>query len=225
MIPYKLVRSRRKTVAIHITKNASVEVRAPLKMPKTDIDRFVLEKEKWIEKHLSLREQTNENKTSFTLNYGDKVMFCGKEYPIRAKDGTQAGFDGECFYMSPNFTPDYIKNIIVKIYKILAERIIKQKVIEYAKRMNVTPKSIRITSAKTRWGSCSGKNSINFSWRLIMADDDVIDYVVVHELAHIKEHNHSAKFWKVVEGVLPDYKDKQKKLKLLQKKLAVQNWD
>jgi len=152
------------------------------------------------------------------------VMFGGKEYPIRAKNGTQAGFDGECFYMSPNFTHDYIKNIIVKTYKILANSIIKQKVGEYAKQMNVTPKSIKITNAKTRWGSCSGKNSVNFSWRLIMADEDVIDYVVVHELAHITEHNHSANFWKVVEIVLTDYKGRQKKLKLLQKKLSVQNW-
>jgi predicted metal-dependent hydrolase len=58
-----------------------------------------------------------------------------------------------------------------------------------------------------------------------MADDDVIDYVVVHELAHIREHNHSPRFWKVVQSVLPDYKDRQSKLKTLQKKLSVQNWD
>ena len=225
MIPYKLIRSRRKTVAIHITKDAGVEVRAPSKMPKTDIDKFVIEKEKWIEKHINLREHVNENKIAFTLNYGDMVMFCGIEYPIRAKDGTHAGFDGECFYMSSNLTHDHIKNIIIKTYKILAYRIIKQKVGEYAKHMNLTPTSIRITNAKTRWGSCSGKNSINFSWRLIMADDDVIDYVVVHELAHIKEHNHSPRFWKVVESVLTDYKNRQNKLKLLQKKLVVQNWD
>jgi predicted metal-dependent hydrolase len=184
MITHKLTRSRRKTIAIHITKDAAVEVRAPLKMPKSDIDKFVAEKEKWIEKHLKLRGQINENKTAFSLNYGDMVLFCGKEYIIRAKEGTQAGFDGECFYMAQNFTPDYIKNIVIKTYKILASRIIKQKVGEYAKRMNVTPAGIRITNAKTRWGSCSGKNSVNFSWRLIMADDDVIDYVVVHELAY-----------------------------------------
>ena len=123
MITYKLTRSRRKTVAIHITKDAAVEVRAPLKMPKSDIDKFVREKEKWIETHKNQREQINENKSTFKLNYGDMVLFYGNEYPIRAKEGTQAGFDGESFYMSSNFTPDYIKNIVVKIYKILASRI------------------------------------------------------------------------------------------------------
>ena len=90
--------------------------------------------------------------------------------------------------------------------------------------MNVTPIAVKVNSAKTRWGSCSGRNSINFSWRLIMADDDVIDYVIVHELAHIKEHNHSDRFWAVVASVLPDYKMRQAKLKILQKKLASEDW-
>jgi len=225
MIPYKLVRSRRKTVAIHITKNAEVEVRAPLKMPKADIDRFVAEKEKWIEKSIGRREQINTEKSGFTLHYGDTVMLAGNMYPINVREGKRAGFDGECFYMPSNLTPDEIKNAVVQVYKAIAKRIIQNKVVEYAKLMNVKPVGIKITSAKTRWGSCSGKNSINFSWRLVMADDDVIDYVVVHELAHIREHNHSPRFWAVVESILPDYKQRQNKLKLLQKQLAVQDWD
>jgi len=225
MTPYKLVRSRRKTVAIHILKDASVEVRAPLKMSKTDIDKFIMSKKEWIEKCLGRREQINTEKSEFTLDYDDTVMLSGGMYPIKAKDGTKAGFDGEYFYLPPNLTPDEIKSAVVQIYKIVAKRTINDKVIKYAKLMNVTPTAVKITSAKTRWGSCSGRNSINFSWQLVMADDDVIDYVVVHELAHIREHNHSPRFWKVVQGILPDYKDRQMKLKLLQKKLIVQDWD
>jgi len=183
MIPYKLVRSRRKTVAIHITKDASVEVRAPLKMPKADIDKFFTDKEKWIETHLTQREQLNSSKDSFTLNYGDITVLRGKMYYIRAKDGTNAGFDGDCFYLPPKLNPDIIKRTVIQIYTAMAKLIIKNSVNEYSKHLNVTPTAVRITSAKTRWGSCSGKNRINFSWRLVMADDDVIDYVVVHELA------------------------------------------
>ena len=91
--------------------------------------------------------------------------------------------------------------------------------------MGVAPTGIKITGAKTRWGSCSSKNSINFSWRLVMADDEIIDYVIVHELAHIKELNHSPRFWAVVEGTLPDYKSRRSRLKLLQKKLAAEDWE
>ncbi|MDR2568929.1 MAG: M48 family metallopeptidase, partial [Oscillospiraceae bacterium] len=75
------------------------------------------------------------------------------------------------------------------------------------------------------WGSCSAKKSLNFSWRLIMADEDVIDYVVVHELAHLIEMNHSVRFWAVVERVLPDYRERQKWLRELQRKLNVEDWD
>ncbi len=91
--------------------------------------------------------------------------------------------------------------------------------------MEIIPTGLRITSAKTRWGSCSGKNSINFSWRLIMADEKTIDYVIVHELAHIKQHNHSSDFWKIVESTLPNYNQEKEKLKILGEKLSKENWD
>ncbi len=225
MIQYKLIRSKRKTVAIYITKNAGVEVRAPLRTSQADIDRFVAEKEDWIKTHLTRREGLNEDKAAFELNYGDSVTLCGKQYPIREKAGTRAGFDGDSFFMPPGFEPWIIKNLVIRIYKLEAKRTMIKKVNEYAPLMNVTPAAVGITSAKTRWGSCSGRNSINFSWRLVMAEDDVIDYVVVHELAHIIEHNHSPRFWAVVASVLPDYKRRQDKLKLLQGTLSAQDWD
>ena len=225
MIPYKLVRSRRKTVAIHITKTAEVEVRAPLKTPKAEIDKFVVSKEKWIKKSVGRREQINAEKSKFIMNYGDMILLCGKMYYIRARDGTNAGFDGECFYLPPKLNPDIFKQTVVKTYKKMANIIIKNKITEYSKHMSITPAVVRITNAKTLWGSCGAKNSINISWRLVMADESVIDYLVVHELSHTIEHNHSPRFWAVVKRVMPDYKDRENKLKLLQKQLAVQNWD
>jgi len=95
----------------------------------------------------------------------------------------------------------------------------------YAGLMSASPTAVKINGAKTRWGSCSAKKSLNFSWRLVMADDSVIDYVVVHELAHITEMNHSARFWAIVAGVLPDYKERQKQLKALQKRLNAEDWE
>jgi len=75
-----------------------------------------------------------------------------------------------------------------------------------------------------RWGSCSSRGSLNFSWRIMMADDAVIDYVVVHELAHLVEMNHSPRFWAVVAGVLPDYSKRRARLRLLNKKLEGEDW-
>jgi predicted metal-dependent hydrolase len=87
----------------------------------------------------------------------------------------------------------------------------------FALRMGVRYKSIKINSAKTRWGSCNKSGMINFSYRLILAPPALVDYVIIHELAHLKELNHSAKFWKVVHEELPDYKEKQKALSLWNK--------
>lgn len=95
-----------------------------------------------------------------------------------------------------------------------AAEVIPQRVAHYAPLMGVTPAGIKITSARTRFGSCSGKNSLCFSWRLMLYPAEAMDYVVVHELAHIRHHNHSQDFWAFVASVMPDYRRRQALLKL-----------
>ena len=221
---YKLTRSKRKTVALYV-RNGGVEVRAPLKMPKRDIDKFVASKEKWITDRLVKSKEQSEQREAFELNYGDTVLYRGKEYLITAKNGSHLGFDDTSFYMPPDLTSEQIKAACVQIYRMLTKRDLTGNTLDYAKRMNVTPTAVKINGANTRWGSCSAKKSINYSWRLIMADDVVIDYVVVHELAHLTEMNHSKKFWEIVKNILPDYKRRQARLKELQKKLNTENWE
>jgi predicted metal-dependent hydrolase len=95
----------------------------------------------------------------------------------------------------------------------LAKSIIPDKVEKFARIMNVYPTSIKITGAKTRFGSCSEKNALCFSWRVMCYPEKAIDYVVVHELAHILHHDHSKNFWATVEKYMPDYRDGQNILK------------
>ena len=224
MTAYTLIRSNRKTVAIYI-RDSGVEVRAPLKMPKSDIDRFVASKEKWIAEKLAMSNERRAQRESFALTYGDRISYRGKQYPIAAKEGGRVGFDGERFHMPPGLPPEEIKAACVQVYRLLAKRDLTEKVQAFARRMGVTPGNMKINGAKTRWGSCSAQKSLNFSWRLIMADDGVADYVVVHELAHIIEMNHSARFWAVVESVLPDYRERKARLKALQQKLSGEDWE
>jgi predicted metal-dependent hydrolase len=94
-----------------------------------------------------------------------------------------------------------------------AKAILQQKCLQFSGIMGLRPGNIRINSAKTRWGSCSRKGDVNFTYRLMFVPEELIDYVVVHELAHLKEMNHSARFWSVVEGIMPDYKARRKKLR------------
>ena len=89
-----------------------------------------------------------------------------------------------------------------------AREVLPGKVAQYAAKMGVMPTAIHITSARTRFGSCSGRNSLSFSWRLMQYPEAAIDYVVVHELAHIRHHNHSAAFYAFVAEILPDYRQR-----------------
>lgn len=98
----------------------------------------------------------------------------------------------------------------IKLMRKKAKELLPQKVEYYSKIMGVTPKSIKINSAKKRYGSCSGENNINFSLYLMDKDDRFVDYVVVHELAHIRHHNHSKNFYTFIESVMPDYKERKK---------------
>jgi len=95
----------------------------------------------------------------------------------------------------------------------LAREILPGKVAHYANLMGLSPAHVKISGAKKRWGSCSSKGHLNFSWRLMLADEELIDYVVVHELAHLRVMNHSPRYWAVVAQVMPDYKARQKLLR------------
>lgn len=220
MIDYQLIRSRRKTLAIHITKNATVEARAPLKLSKSRIDAFVEQKHDWIIKNLEQSKKNLDIRNDFEFNETTKLWYLGKQYPLL--DSQNVRFDGEYFY-APFHCFEKSKKAIIKLYRELAKCVITGRVDFYSEVMNVKPTVVKISSAMKRWGSCSGKNNLNFSWILIMADMDAIDYVVVHELAHIKQHNHSNQFWSIVESVLPDYRLREKKLRELQKEIVKQN--
>ncbi len=110
--------------------------------------------------------------------------------------------------LESSFSDDEIKNL-----KAAARRVLYQKTESYSKIMGLKYQKIRITSAKTRFGSCSSKGNISYSYRLMMYPEAAIDYVVVHELAHLLEMNHSKAFYKIIEKYLPDYKERRKLLK------------
>jgi predicted metal-dependent hydrolase len=142
---------------------------------------------------------------------------------VLPKPGRSVEFDN-AFFVPSNLNPPEIKDACIQIYRLLAGKIIKEKTRAFAQLMSADYVSVRITGAQKQWGSCSARKRLSISWRLMMAEDDLIDYVVVHELAHIFEMNHSRRFWAIVEGVLPDYESRRKLLKDLQQRLSEEEW-
>jgi predicted metal-dependent hydrolase len=223
MAEYKLVRSRRKTLAIYITKNGEIEVRAPLRLSKTVIDRFVNSKQDWIVQKAAEMTACVQKRQEFLVQLGNTLTLLGREYPVVS--GTFAVFDGERFFVPFTEKEHQIdKSQLIALYKQAAKQEIEKRVEYYAHKMGLLPSSVKIGNANTYWGCCSAKNGLIFTWKLVMAEPDAIDYVVVHELAHIREHNHSARFWALVQSVLPDYKTQREKLKALQRKLSNEDW-
>ena len=220
---YTLIRSKRKTLSIHI-KDTGVEVRAPLKMPGRDIEFFVASKEKWIADKLAQLQERSKHRELFKLSYGEEIMLRGTQRTITASSEVPRGFDDKSLYLPPGLTANQIKSACVELYKKTAGDYLRERVGLYSKKLGVSPEIVRINGAKKRWGSCSSKKNINFSWRLIMADDEVIDYVVVHELSHLSQMNHSARFWLIVERILPDFRERRQRLKELGDKLGAEDW-
>ncbi|NQU82569.1 MAG: M48 family metallopeptidase [Parcubacteria group bacterium] len=207
----KIIRSRRRTLALIVTADATLVVRAPLRVSLKYINNFVLKKQNWIK---AKQQQVNENGgpvRSKEFIDGESFLYLGEIYRLKIEDCDRIELS-----QSLLFPKRYLldaKGKMIEWYKDMARETIKARADIYSRSTGWEYKTIKITSAQTRWGSCSPKGSINFPWRLVMAPINAIDYVVVHELAHIHEKNHSARFWNKVETVLPDYKQRELWLK------------
>ena len=224
-IEYKLIRSNRKTLSIQVDGDCEIIVKAPLRASKAQIDEIVERHRRFIENSLERRRTTAQQIAAFRMTYEYRPCFLGQNYDIKVTDEDRIGFDGISFYMPGDMPGTEIMHVLELIYKSLAKKYMPDRVNHWAKIMNVSPMSVKITSAKTRWGSCSTKNTVNFSWRLILASPKAIDSVVVHELAHMTEHNHSEKFWATVNEYCPDYETAENELRQLSKKFSTEGWD
>jgi len=211
LMDYHLIRSSRRTVAL-IIRNGNLIVRAPRRADLAEIERFIRAKQGWIQKHLA--KAANRQSPKKKYQDGEKFWFLGQEYPLHITDDYRSKlfYDGDQFILS-QFQIHKAKSLFENWYRVQAKKILAERAIFFADKMGLLYKKITITGANTRWGSCSGKGTVNFSWRLIMAPLEIVDYVTVHELAHLAHHNHSKSFWLYVKNYYPDYKSAKNWLK------------
>ena len=171
MEPYELIRSRRRTLALEITADCRVLVRAPLRLSRERIDAFVESHAAWIETHLERQRQ-------------------------------------RALSAPPPPTP-----VEIAALKAKARAVLPEKVAYWSERMGLVPTGLKITTARKRYGSCSGKNSLCFSCFLMNCPEEAVDLVVVHELCHIREKNHGPRFYALLAQYLPDYRERKKLLR------------
>lgn len=175
-IPYTIIHSNRKTMAIQVKKDGQVVVRCPVWVSDKKACRFLQEHKNWVKQQYEKVQERLRNQVVYT--------------------------------------PEQVKG-----FREAARKLLTEKSAAWAERMGVDFGRISIREQATRWGSCSGKGNLNYNWKLILLPDEIIDYVVVHELAHRKEMNHSRRFWDIVEQELPDYRQRRKVLRLYEDKI------
>jgi len=208
----KIVRSRRRTIALIVTPEARVIVRAPLKAPAALIDDFVKKQHGWIRK--KIREMKERSQAvAHSYEEGEIFWFLGRPYPLRIGDDAEAGIQRtDRLWVSRTIKPD-IRRGIQRWYMAEAVREIHSRCMWLSMMTGYSPTSVRITDARQRWGSCNHQGGLNFSWRLIQVPQEIVDYVIVHELVHLRQPDHSRKFWAKVEALMPDYERRRKWLR------------
>ena len=219
----KIIKTKRKTVMMQITKDAQLIVRAPKYTPNFVIKIAVQKRAQWIHKNQKkMREKINNSLTGGKKRFVDneKFLFLGQIYKLKIVSDLHTPLvldeqTGE-FLLAVIFPHDEeeARELFIKWYKSRALEIILPCVGKFARKYNLHQyNKIRVSDARSRWGSCSSEGNLNFSWRLVMASREVVDYVVIHELAHLKERNHGTQFWALVEKMCPEYKERKKWLK------------
>ncbi len=210
--PHSLVRSRRKTLALNISKEGELIVKAPINMSLEKIFEFIEKKEKWIvSKQQEITKSKNLNKK--VINY-EQVLLLGSLFDVVAVNNIKkAGLQGNYLCVSSKIKPNRIKFSIKNWYTGLLDEVITPRVEYFANLMRVDFLNLTYINSKVKWGMCSSNKEVFFNWRLLMLPHKLIDYVIIHELSHLIELNHSANFWEVVESIMPNYKQNRKLLK------------
>jgi len=218
----KLIRTRRRTLGLQITRDAQLVVRAPHRAPLEWIARFVNDKLGWI------RQKQNEVRNALLqipkrdFNDGAQYIVLGENVRLTVLPNSDASLEFNLLGFSiGEHNRATVELQFEEWYRAHARRVITESLERIAGPRQLKFTGPRITGAKTRWGSCSSKGALSFSWHLVKAPQWVIDYVVAHELAHLSEHNHSRRFWTGVETLFPRFQEARRWLRANQPCLLV----
>jgi len=209
---YKLIHSRRKTLSIEITAEGSMIVRAPNRCSIGEIRKFILSKEEWIEKVITQQAKRTLLYIPEKIEKDTIIPYLGSRYPVIWFDQKNPLIDGYC-YLPIKWQGKSTQKKLIQWLKQEAIVYLTKRTRDWSACLKITINSITITSAKKRLGSCNRKKDIRYTWRIMMLPPTLIDYIVLHELAHIKVHAHSKDFWRLILEWLPNLPTIKEELK------------
>ena len=214
---YTLIRTGRKSIALVVDAFGVLTVRAPYGAQKADIDALIGRHLPWIEKTRGRIAAANVRYLPFIFFEGATLPYLGRSLTLSYAECPDIRCEDDMLLLPPGTDQERL----LRWLRVQAEYLLAERTAYYAGKMRVSFRSMKITGAKTRWGSCSAADRICFSWRLILCTPSAIDYVVVHELSHIIYKNHGSEFWAQVRSVLPDYAERRNWLKQNQRLMQI----
>jgi predicted metal-dependent hydrolase len=213
MQPDQIIRTNRKSIAILVDQDGQVIVRAPKWATDDQIHSFVTQKTNWIFEQQDTARRWRELNAPKQFLPGETFWYLGQAYPLELVGRSQPKLTLNGNFQLSKGALSEARQVFTEWYREQTRSVVGDRVRLYAEEMDLRYKKLRITSAQTRWGSCSSLGNLNFPWRLVMTPLEAIDYVVVHELAHLRHPNHSKVFWVLVASILPDYMARRKWLR------------
>jgi predicted metal-dependent hydrolase len=209
----RIIRSQRKSFGLEITPNGQLIVRAPKSASDAQIQTIIAQKAAWIAKARARLAAQYPDRQPKAFSPGESFWYLGERYPLSLTDRQHPLLELDGTFHLARHTQDQAKQVFIAWYREETRHITRELITDYSKQFHIKVNRLRITSARTRWGSCSGKGNLNFTYRLCMAPLPVISYVVAHELAHLKVPNHSRAFWAEVAKMYPNYQQQRAWLK------------
>jgi len=217
-ITYTLRRSfKARRVRLEVRQQTGLTVIVPRSYPISQLYGLLKSKERWISRNLQRFSKSQSLSAPKELKYGDTVPYLGQDLELVKQEnhhGDSIVLEGNKLAISPDLSNNgLLESALEQWYRIEAARLINERTTKLGSQMGISYKRLVIRGQKTRWGSCSHKKNLSFNWKLIIAPEPVVEYVIIHELIHLKEMNHSKKFWELIAQYCPGWREHKKWLK------------
>jgi predicted metal-dependent hydrolase len=219
--PIEIIRTERSKSASIEIEDDTVKVTVPKNLSDQRIEELIKNRTVWIRQKLKIQTETIRPKDKEYVN-GETFSYLGRNYRLKCLSGGSGEAKLTNGYLTVWLAKDAsgaasggcVRQSLQQWYQSRALEKLKEKTKRYSAILGVSPQSVGVKEYKARWGSCSSSGDVTYNWRIIMAPHHIVDYIVVHELCHLLEHNHGPKYWKHVQNVVPNYKECREWLKV-----------
>ena len=214
-------RDRKRTASIQVSPANEVSIIIPKDLPDDKVKSLIRRKTPWILSKIKFNQEVKYPHKPKEFVSGEAFQYLGRNYRLKVITGGKEGVELKNGRLNVRISQgnsdsndEKLKSLLMDWYIRNAERKLKERILRFADRIGVTFNGIRIKSLKQRWGSCTKDGGVVFNWKIIIAPIAVVDYVVAHELCHMRYHDHSKEFWALMQRVMPDYREKKEWLRV-----------